>query len=190
MKFLDLVKTNRSYRRFFEEVTIPRETLLSLVDYARLVPSGANRQALKYYISFDKDRNAKIFANIAWAGYFKDWQGPIPGERPAAYIVLLQDKNYRMGTSFDAGIAAQTIMLGATQLGLGGCIVGNIQQAQLHTALNLATDLEIVLVIALGKPKETVVIEAIEPTGDIKYWRDAQQVHHVPKRQLKDIVLE
>ncbi len=189
MKFLDLVKANRSYRRFFEAAVISRETLLSLVDYARLVPSGANKQALKYYISCDKDRNAAVFANLAWAGYLQDWQGPEPGERPAAYIVIVQDKNYRMGISFDAGIAAQTILLGAVQLGLGGCMIGNIQQEKLQAALNLAVNLEIVLVIALGKPKETVVIEEIAAGGDIKYWRDEQQVHHVPKRQLKDIVL-
>lgn len=190
MEFLDIVKANRSYRRFFEEVAISKETLLSLVEYARLVPSGANKQALKYYISFGKERNATVFANIAWAGYLQDWQGPVPGECPAAYIVIVQDRNYRMGTGLDAGIAAQTILLGATQLGLGGCMIGNIHQERLQAELSLAGDLEILLVIALGKPKETVVIEEITAGGDIKYWRDAQQVHHVPKRQLKDIVLD
>ena len=190
MEFFDLVKANRSYRRFFEAETITRETLLTLVDYARLVPSGANKQALKYYIAWEKDQNAQIFATIGWAGYLKDWQGPVPGERPAAYIVLVQDKNYKMATSFDAGIAAQTILLGATQLGLGGCIIGNVQREILQTALPLADTMEIVLVIALGKPKETVVLEEIEKVRDIKYWRDTQQIHHVPKRPLKDIVLD
>ncbi len=190
MEFFDIVKANRSYRRFFEEETMTRETLLTLVDYARLVPSGANKQALKYYITWEKEQNARIFANIAWAGYLKDWQGPAPGERPAAYIVIVQDKNDPMVTSLDAGIAAQTILLGATQLGLGGCMIGNIQQEKLKKVLNLANSLEIVLVIALGKPKEKVVLEEIAAGGDITYWRDAQQIHHVPKRQLKDIILD
>ena len=187
--FRDLVATNRSYRRFFEEVEIEREVLLTLVDYARTTPSGANKQALKYYIASDRELNAKIFDTLAWAGYLKDWQGPVAGERPSAYIIIVQDKNYKMVTPFDAGIAAQTILLGATEMELGGCMIGNIKQAQLQEVLNIPDNLEIVLVIALGKPKETVVIEEIKSNGDIKYWRDEQQVHHVPKRQLQDIVI-
>jgi len=187
--FNDIVKANRSYRRFFEQEVVTRETLLTLVDYARLVPSGANKQALKYYIACEQPLNGEIFATLGWAGYLKEWQGPIAGERPAAYIVIVQDKDYKMVTSFDAGISAQTILLGATEIGLGGCMIGNIQHAKLQAVLNLGENLEIVLVIALGKPKETVVIEEMESNGDIKYWRDEDQVHHVPKRQLKDIVL-
>jgi nitroreductase len=187
--FRDLVATNRSYRRFFEEVEIEREVLLTLVDYARITPSGANKQALKYYIASDRELNAKIFDTLAWAGYLKDWSGPVAGERPSAYIIIVQDKNYKMVTTFDAGIAAQTILLGATEMGLGGCMIGNIKHAQLQTVLSLPDDLEIVLAIALGKPKETVVIEEMKSNDDIKYWRDEQQVHHVPKRQLQDIVI-
>jgi nitroreductase len=187
--FSDIVKANRSYRRFFEQEAVTRDTLLTLVDYARLVPSGANKQALRYYIACEQVLNGQIFATLGWAGYLKEWQGPVAGERPAAYIVIVQDKGYKMGTSYDVGIAAQTILLGATEIGLGGCMLGNIQHAKLQAVLNLADNFEILLVIALGKPKETVVIEEIEANGDIKYWRDENQVHHVPKRQLKDIVI-
>lgn len=187
--FKDIVKANRSYRRFFEQEAVTRETLLTLVDYARLVPSGANKQALKYYIAYEQPLNGQIFATLGWAGYLKEWPGPAEGERPAAYIVIIQDKGYKMGTGFDAGIAAQTILLGATEIGLGGCMLGNIRHAPLQAALNLADNYEILLVIALGKPKEEVVIEEIEADGDIKYWRDENQVHHVPKRKLKDILI-
>jgi len=186
--FRDMVKANRSYRRFFEEEEITRESLLNLIDYARLTPSGANKQALNYYIAADKTLNGQVFEPLGWAGYLREWDGPVAGERPAAYIIIVQDKAYKMATAFDAGIAAQTILLGATEEGLGGCILANIKHTQLQAALNMPENLEILLVIALGKPKETVVIEEIEANGDIKYWRDEQQVHHVPKRQLKDIV--
>lgn len=189
MVFRDIVKANRSYRRFFEEEMIERQVLLTLVDYARLTPSGANKQALKYYISCDQALNRQIFETLGWAAYLQDWQGPVDGERPAAYIILIQDKGYRMAQDSDAGIAAQTILLGATELGLGGCMIGNIHRAELQAVLKLPDHLEILLVVALGKPKETVVIEEIEADGNIKYWRDEDQVHHVPKRKLKDIVL-
>jgi nitroreductase len=87
------------------------------------------------------------------------------------------------------GIAAQSILLGAVELGLGGCMIGNLQRPSLKAALNIPENLEIVLVIALGKPKECVVIDEIEADGDIKYWRDENQVHHVPKLKLKDMIM-
>ena len=187
--FKDIVKSNRSYRRFFENELISRETLLSLVDFARLTPSGQNRQALRYYVNCDKERNEIIFKTLSWARDLKDWGGPPIGERPSAYIVICQGVDYKMVGGVDHGIAAQTILLGATELGLGGCMLGNVKRDELKQVLNLSNKYEILLVVALGKPKETVVIDEINLDGDIKYWRDQEQVHHVPKRKLKDIVI-
>ena len=125
----------------------------------------------------------------AWAGYLKDWDGPAEGERPAAYIVILGDKDISPSFGCDHGIAAQSILLGATERGLGGCMIGSVKKQGLREALEIPPGYEILLVIALGKPKETVVIEAVGPDGDIKYWRDDEDVHHVPKRALDDMIL-
>jgi len=187
--FIDNVKANRSCRRFYEEVAVTRDQLMQLIDFARLSPSGANRQALRYFISCSPVQNDKVFSSLGWAAYLKDWQGPAAGERPAAYIVLVQDQGYKMVSNLDPGIAAQTILLGSVEAGLGGCMIGNINQTLLRQALNIPEQYEILLVIAIGKPKEEIVIDEIDPDGDIKYWRDENQTHHVPKRQLKDIVL-
>lgn len=185
----DLVKRNRSYRRFYEEEAISRETLLQLIDLARLSPSGANRQTLRYYLSCDKTTNEKIFPALGWAAYLKEWKGPEVGERPSAYIVIVQDEQQKAIGGPAYGIAAQSILLGGVEVGLGGCMIGNLQRPALREALNIPESLEILLVIALGKPKECVVIDEIEADGDIKYWRDENQVHHVPKLKLKDIVM-
>lgn len=185
----DLVKRNRSYRRFYEDQEISRETLLQLIDLARLSPSGANRQTLRYYLSNTKETNDKIFPHVGWAAYLKDWPGPAEGERPAAYIVIVQDEQQKVIGGPAYGIAAQSMLLGAAELGLGGCMIGNLQRAGLRAALHIPESLEIVLVIALGKPKECVVIDEIEADGDIKYWRDENQVHHVPKLKLQDIIM-
>ena len=187
--FKDLVLANRSYRRFFETEQIDRKTLLELIDLARLSPSGANKQALRYYISCGREQNERVFASLAWAAYFRDWVGPEVGERPTGYVVIVQDQANKMVSGIDYGIAAQTILLGAVERGLGGCMVGNINKPKLEDALEIPENFEILLVIALGKPKETVVIDEVDAGADIKYWRDAEQVHHVPKRKLKDIVL-
>ena len=185
----DLVRKNRSYRRFHQEVAVSLETLRDLVDLARLSASGANKQPLKYLLSNKAGRNEAIFETLGWAAYLKDWPGPEEGERPSAYIVVLGDTTIRSSFGVDPGIAAQSILLGATEQGLGGCILASIRRDALREALGIDERYQIELVLALGKPKEMVVIDPVGPDGDIKYWRDADGVHHVPKRALAEIIL-
>ena len=185
----DLVVRTRSIRRFHQEVPMDRETLRELVDLARHSASGANIQPLRYVLICEPERNARIFPLLSWAGYLKEWPGPVEGERPAGYIVILGDKRLRQSFDVDHGIASQSILLGATERGLGGCIIATIQRRELRAMLGLEEHYEILLVLALGTPKEKVVLEPVGPDGDIKYWRDAEQVHHVPKRSLDDLII-
>jgi nitroreductase len=185
----ELVRKNRSYRRFRQERPIDPETLRDLVDLARLSASARNLQVLRYVISCDPATNAQIFATLAWAGYLPDWPGPVEGERPAAYIVVLGDPSAGPYLAVDSGLAMQNILLGAVEKGLGGCIVGSVQRKKLGEILMIPEPYEIQFVLALGEPVETVVVEEIGPGGDVKYWRDAQAVHHVPKRRLDDLIL-
>ena len=185
----DLVRKNRSYRRFHQEIAIDLETLKKFVDLTRYCASSANLQPLKYILSCKPDMNAVIFEQLSWAGYLKEWAGPPEGERPSAYIVVLGDTTVTKSFSCDYGIVSQTILLGAAEKGLGGCMIGSVRRKKLAEALAIPEHLQILLVIALGKPKETVVIETVGSNGDIKYWRDDQDVHHVPKRSLDDIIV-
>lgn len=185
----ELVLKNRSFRRFDSGVSVTENTLLELVDLARLSPSGANKQPLKYFLSTKPEINQRIFQHLAWAAYLKDWPGPGEGERPAAYIIILGDRRISSSFGCDHGIAAQSILLGAVEKGLGGCMIASIDRKGLQKSLNLPEDLEILLVIALGKPVEKVILETVDAGGDIKYWRDDQKQHHVPKRPLKDIII-
>jgi nitroreductase len=131
-----------------------------------------------------------VFPHLAWAGYLKEWPGPVEGERPSAYVIILGDGQITPSFGCNHGIAAQSILLGAVEKGFGGCIIASVQREGLREALKISPRYEILLVLALGKPKETVVIDNVAPSGDIKYWRDSQSVHHVPKRSLDDIILE
>lgn len=185
----DLVLKNRSYRRFYQDEVIEFSTLKELIDLARLSASAANLQPLKYIISNSSVKNESIFKTLGWAGYLKDWNGPIEGEKPSAYIVILNDLSISKKPSLDTGISAQSILLGAIEKCLGGCMIGNINKAELTSVLNLDENFEINLVIALGKPKETVVIDEMSLPTDIKYWRDENTIHHVPKRSLDEIIL-
>lgn len=186
----NIVRANRSYRRFYEVNPVGEETLKELVNLARNTPSAANLQPLKYILSSDPASNARIFPCLSWAGYLKDWPGPEEGERPSAYIILLGDTEISKSFGCDQGIAAQTILLGAAEQGLGGCMLGAVDRKRLSEELHIPARYEILLVLALGHPKEHVVLEEVGPDGDIHYYRDAEGVHHVPKRSLSDVILK
>jgi nitroreductase len=188
MTVKDLVYKNRSYRRFYQDRLIDRAVLEELVDLGRLSASGANRQPLKYFLSNDAETNGRIFPNLFWAGYLKDWPGPEEGERPSAYIVILGDTAIADSFGCDQGIAAQSILLGAVEKGLGGCMIGSLRREQLAAA-EIPSRYEILLVIALGVPKETVRLVPVDEDGRIEYWRDSSGVHHVPKRTLAGILI-
>ena len=187
----DLIMANRSFRRFKQSEAIDRATLAELIDLARCSASAANVQPLKYIITNTPERNALVFPTTAWAGYLKDWNGPAEGERPSAYIIILGDTQISKSFGCDHGIAAQSILLGAAEKGLGGCMIGSIDRDLLRCSLSIPERFDIPLIIALGTPAEKVVLEDVtsEDAG-IKYYRDDSDVHHVPKRRLRDVILD
>jgi len=187
--FKDLVKKNRSCRRFDNSHNIDEKTLLQLIELARNCASAANKQPLKYVICHDKDKNQEIYSCLGWAAYLKEWKGPVKEERPSAYIVILGDHSVSDKFWCDHGITAQTILLGARIMGLAGCMFGAINIKKLKVALKIADHLEPKLVVALGKPVEIIQIDDLGEDGDIKYWRDENSVHHVPKRKLEDLII-
>ncbi len=185
----ELIMRNRSYRRFYHDKPITEEQLQELVDLARLSPSAANLQPLKFIVSHKPSKNEKIFSCLAWAGYLKDWPGPEENERPTGYIIVLGDTEIAKDFGCNHGIAAQSILLGAVEMGFGGCMIASIQRNKLAELLKIPPRYEILLVIALGEPKERVVVVEAK-SDDIKYWRDANKTHHVPKRALSEIILD
>lgn len=189
MMLKEIVYQCRTYRRFYEEVKISEEELVELVDLARMTASTANSQALKFAVCCTEEENAKVFETLSWAGALPEWGGPEKGERPSAYIVVLGDLSLGKNKMVDVGITSQTMMLGAVEKGYGGCMFLTIQRTKL--AENLGIDLEkysVELVLALGKPKEVVEVVPVGEDGSVKYYRDENQTHYVPKRSLDEIV--
>ncbi len=191
MDIFELVKANRSCRRFDQENPhrINSDTLKKLIDLGKCSASAANLQPLKYMISTDSSKNEEIFSCLTWAAYLKDWKGPKKGERPSAYIVMLGDTAITKNFRCDHGIAAQSILLGARAMGFAGCMLAAIDHKKLKAFLNIENHLEILLVIAMGTPKEEVRLEELMPGASIKYWRDDNNIHHVPKRRLEEIII-
>lgn len=189
MNLKDLILKTRTYRRFDESQKIDSKTLENIIDLARLSASGGNKQPLKYLVYNSYDDCIKIFPSIAWAGYLPEWSGPEKGERPTAYIIVLGDKSIAEVFGIDHGIAAQSIMLGANEAGFGGCIISSVKRDELRNELNIPDKFEILLVLALGKPIEKVIIDDIAG-DDVKYWRDNSNNHHVPKRKIDEIIIK
>lgn len=190
MTLKDLVLANRSYRRFDGSCPVGEAVLRDLVSLARTTPSAANRQPLKYVLSHTAEANALVFETLAWAAYLPDWKGPPEPERPTAYLVLLLDRAIAQAADVDVGIAAQTILLGAVERGLGGCLFASVKREELARRLGLPDTLAVALVVALGKPVEKVVLDDLEPGGSIKYWRESDGTHHVPKRRLDELIVK
>ena len=190
--FKDMVKQNRSYRSFDGSYEISKETLTDLIDCARFTPSSVNMQPFQYFISYKPKTNDVIFPLTAWARLLRGFDGPAPGHRPTAYIVICTDKTIGPNVErfrTDVGIVAQTIMLAAVEKGLGGCMIGNYNKEDLAAALHLPENLYPSLILAIGKPDETITLTELEKGGDTKYYR-VDGKHYVPKRKLEDIVLE
>ncbi|MDA3868240.1 MAG: nitroreductase family protein [Salinivirgaceae bacterium] len=187
MLLLELIKKTRSFRRFDQNTAITTDQLKNMVNSARLGASGRNQQSLCYKLINDATTNRTVFPLLKWAGFIEDWDGPEEGERPAAYIVVCHNKNIAATHFCDEGIAMQNMLLTATEMGVGGCIIASVDKVKLRQELHIPEHLEILDVVALGKPAEKVVIEDMQD-DDYKYWRDNKGVHHVPKRSLDDIL--
>ncbi|MHC4400468.1 MAG: nitroreductase family protein [Planctomycetota bacterium] len=188
MSLKELLTANRSYRRFKQD-PLDEATLVGLVELARLCPSAANRQPLKFHVSWKPEENAKIFAHLRWAAALTDWPGPDENERPTGYVLILGDKRVAANFYCDHGIVAQSMLLGAAEQGLGGCMIGSIDRGGLCRSLSLPDHFEILLILALGRPMETVVLEMDQSPDDVPYWRDSNDVHHVPKRPLEELLV-
>ena len=187
---MDLVLKNRSYRRFDGQHKISMAELIDIASLSRIVPSSRNLQPIKLMLINSTHENNLVFSTLNWAAQLKEWKGPSESERPTAYILLLNDLEIGQNFPIDDGIIAQTLMLGAVEKGYGGCILSNINRPLLAKSLNIdSTKYTIDLVLALGKPSEEIILEKLSPTGSTHYYRDAQDIHHVPKRSLNDLIV-
>lgn len=189
--FKELVKKNRSFRGYDESYLFTKEQLEDYVDTTRFTASSVNMQPLKYFIAYEKEMVDTIQAMTKWARALPDLDLPYVGKRPTGFIVICQDTNLAPNTQRfmkDVGIVAQTILLQATEEGLGGCMIGNFQPEEVSKTLNFSDNLVPLLIVALGKPDEEIVITDVKD-GATNYYRDENDVHYVPKRSLQDILI-
>ena len=188
----DLVIKSRSYRGYDESRRVSREELAELVDCARFAPSSVNGQPFKYLLVYEKEQVDRLQALTGWARALPDMKLPHPGKCPTAFIVICQNTEWDSNLNRylrDVGAVAQTMLLAATEKGLGGIMIGNFSPDRVAQAMNLPESIVPMLIVAIGRPDEKIVLTEIEEGQSIKYYRDEQDVHYVPKRKLEDILL-
>ena len=183
----EIALKRRSIRRF-RNIPIPYEILEKCVNAARLAPSAGNRQPLEYIIVDDEQLLPRIFDMLRWARYIAPAGDPPPGHRPTAYIVVLIKKGagYKNLEDFDAGLAVENMILVALEEGIGSCCIASINIDGLRELLSIPEDYIISLVLALGYPDESPLVEEFKESPE--YWKDKDNVLHVPKRGLRGIL--
>lgn len=191
IEFRELLKSDRTVRRFKGDVEVSRESLAQIVELARYCASGRNAQPLRYVVVDEKEMRERIYPLLKWAGYYKDWDGPEPGERPSAYLVQCLDTHYGADCLCDDGLQLQAMTLGLTTLGLGGCIIKAFDPVGLASVLHLDARYKPRYVLAVGVPAEEIRLENMDGSAeaDFKYYRTPDGVHHVPKRPLSELIL-
>lgn len=188
----DLLISCRSYRGFDESRRIRKEELLELVNLTRYSAASMNIQPLKYRLICEKEEVDRMQPLTGWAKQMPQMTLPHPGKCPTAFVIICQDTSVdpAMGKfQRDVGIVAQTMLLAATEKGLGGCMIGSFNAGQVAKEFELPENIKPMLVVAFGKPDEKVVLTDIPEDGNFKYYRDENDVHYVPKRSLEEIVL-
>ena len=187
MQLIELIKKNRSYRRFDANFKIVEKDLVHFIEHARLSASARNQQSLKYILVLSENKKNELFPTLKWAGYLKDWDGPAVHQRPSAYIIVCNDTSIASNHFCDEGIAMQSILLAAAEKELGGCIIAAFDKNAVRNMFEIPTNFDILNVLAIGKPDETVVIDKL--AGDnVEYYRDGDNIHHVPKRGITEII--
>jgi len=177
--------SRRSIRRF-QQKPINHELLKMFVNVARLAPSAANLQPLEYFIINEKKLCSKVFKTLSWAAYIQPKWIPSKDERPTAYIIIIVKDINNKWYPRDASLATENIVLTAEEEGIGSCILCNINRDELQKILKIPKDMIVDSVIALGYKAERSVVEDF--TDSVKYWRDENEVMHVPKRKLENII--
>lgn len=189
MDFLELVEAARSCRRFDEASPLKMNDIEWLLKCARLTPSARNAQVLRFISISQGPVCEQLFKLTRWAGALKDWKGPAEGERPTAFIAVLMPEDGGNIVAYDVGICCQTIQLAATSRGWGACMIQSFDQKGAVDLLHVPAGLKIALLMGLGVAKEKRIVAKMPADGSFSYWRDANNVHYVPKRPLEELII-
>ncbi len=189
MELMDLIRTNRTYRRF-KQTAVSDEIIAEVLEAARNAASAANRQPLSYVVVKSQKKVEEVFALTKWAGYLPPEQGqPKKGEEPVLFIGVVENMDINKNCDTDAGLAIANMRLAAWAHGVGSCIIGACNKLELSRMFGLTQNQVLHTVIAFGYPSHASSIEDMK-NDDVKYYLDGNRNYVVPKRRIDDVVTE
>ena len=181
-----LLRRNRSYRGYDTSFEVRADQLRRIIETATLCPSARNQQVLRFRPVL-RNESDKVLKHIRLGGALPELHLPFPGTEPQAFIVICSTVEESKYVDIDLGIVAQTMLLQATELGLGGICIGAFDHAEIKEALNLPY--EPVLVIAIGRPAEHIELVECSEGDSLTYYRN-NGVHYVPKIRVDELIIK
>lgn len=201
---------NRSVRGYDPSRVVTVGELKEIVGVCRLVPSGRNQQVLRFRlvtkeaekVCGDKSDGAGNGAECGAAvigggadlmqglyklgGALPELHLPFPGTEPEAFIIVCSTVEENRIVDMDMGIAAQSMLLKCTDMGLNGIIIAAFNREKVKEVFSLPY--LPALLIAVGKSAEKFQILPIHPEDNHNYFRESG-VHFVPKLTLDDMLI-
>ena len=180
-----LLKRNRSFRGYDRSVAVTEEQLMEMVKTATWVASGMNAQPLRFRL-VTAEESAKVHPLVKLGAALPEEHLPHPGEEPSAYIVICSTVEENRVVDMDLGIAAQSILLRATEMGLGGIFILNFKPDSVQQTL--ALPMKPLAVLGIGKPAESIFLMPCRAGDSLDYYRK-EGVHYVPKIKVEDLII-
>lgn len=183
-----LLMKNRSYRGYDNNYVVRPDQLRRIISVNTKIPSARNSQLLRFR-PITHEEAEKVVPFIRLGGALKDLKLPFEGQEPRAFVVICSatptPDHY---VYIDLGISAQSMLLQAVEIGLGGICIGAFDKAKVKESLELPY--EPLLVVAIGKPNEKIELVEIHEDENKNYWRNEQGTHFVPKVALDELIIK
>ncbi len=183
---VDLLAKNRSHRGFDNKFTVREDQLRSIVEVNRLIPSARNQQVLRFRMVL-ADESHLVLPHIRLGGALPELHLPFEGQEPRAFVIICSTEAESKYVDMDLGIAAQSMLLRAVEMGLNGICIGAFDKVALREAF--ALPYEPLLVLAIGRGAERIQIVDIRADEEHTYYR-RDDVHFVPKVCLEDLIIK
>lgn len=180
-----LLRHNRSYRGYDASFRVREDQLRKIIAVATLCPSARNQQVLRFRPVL-ADEAAKVLRHIRLGGALPELHLPFPGTEPNAFIVICSTVEESKYVDVDLGIVAQSMLLQAVEMGLGGICIGAFDHKELREELSLPH--EPLLVLAIGRPAEKILLKECRAGDNLNYYR-MDNTHYVPKITIDDLIL-
>ena len=182
----ELLLRNRSYRGYLKDYVVKQEELERIVGVCTKIPSARNQQVLRFRLVTKESGSDIVNRNIRLGAALPELHLPFPDTEPEAFIIICSTAPESKMVDIDLGIAIQSMLLKAVEMGLNGLAIGAFNKITIQKELELPY--EPLMILAIGKGIEKIELTPIHPDESHAYFRN-DGIHYVPKLGLKDMII-